>query len=131
MNHRPVAVGLVVCEQVIVEEGTHNVTPVNCFNLREVEEVPGQASFYVLAWLADGMGEMSTELVIERLDNLEEIFRIRRDLVFPDRLRDMRFAARIRRCNFPVAGHYQVSLIIDGELVAARRFRVQRKGDKQ
>jgi hypothetical protein len=29
MNHRPIAIGMVLCEQVIVEEGTHNVTPVN------------------------------------------------------------------------------------------------------
>ncbi len=130
MNHRPIPIGMVLCEQMIVEEGTRNVTPVNCFNVREVEDIPGRATFYVLAWLADGMGEMPAELLVERLDNLEETFRVNQNLVFPDRLHDMRFAARIRGCPLPVAGHYQVSLIVDGERVAARKFRVRKKGDK-
>src|SRR5438105_4532536 len=113
MNHRPIAIGMVLCEQVIVEEGTRNVTPVNCFSIREVGDIPGQVTFSVLVWLVNGMGEMSAELLVERLDNLEETFRVSRKLVFPDRLLDMRFSARIRDCHLPVAGPYQVSLNID------------------
>ena len=64
MNHRPVAIGLLLCEQVIVEEGTHNVTPVNCFNVRELEEFPAEISFCVLAWLTDASGEMRTEAIV-------------------------------------------------------------------
>ncbi len=130
MNHRPIAIGMVLCEQVIVEEGTHNVTPVNCFNVREVEDLPGTATFFALAWLANGIGEMLAELVVERLDNFEETFRVNRKLVFPDRLRDMRFSARLRSCPLPVAGHYQVSLVVDGEMIATRKFHVRRKGDE-
>jgi hypothetical protein len=44
----------------------------------------------------NGLAEMSVEILVERLDNMEEIYRVHRKLVFPDRLRDMRFAARIR-----------------------------------
>src|SRR5437762_129041 len=69
MNHRPIAIGMVLCEQLIVEEGTHNVTPVNCFNVREVEDVPDRATFFALAWLVNGMGEMPMEVLVERLDN--------------------------------------------------------------
>lgn len=36
MKHYPIAIGLVLCEQIIVEEGTKNVTPVNCFSVREL-----------------------------------------------------------------------------------------------
>jgi hypothetical protein len=131
MNHRPVAIGMVLCEQVIVEEGTHNVTPVNCFNNRGIDDFPGEISFFALAWLTDGMGEMLVELVVERLDNLEECYRFNRKLAFPDRLSDMRFSARIRDCHIPVEGLYQVSLTIDGELIAIRKFRASKKGGKQ
>ena len=62
MNHRPIAIGMVLCEQVIVEEGTHNVTPVNCFNFRELEVLPGEASFFALAWLADGDASINAAL---------------------------------------------------------------------
>ena len=130
MNHRPIAIGMVLCEQLIVEEGTRNITPVNCFNVREVDNLPDRATFFALAWLANGLGEMPAELLVERLDNLEETFRVNRNLVFPDRLVDMRFVARIRACHLPVAGLYQVSLNMDGEQIATRKFRIRKKGDK-
>ena len=131
MNHRPIAIGLVLCEHVIVEDRTHNITPVNCFSVRVVEALPDRATFFALAWLANGLGEMPAELLVERLDNMEETFRVNRVLVFPDRLVDMRFVARIRSCHLPVAGHYQVSLIIDGEQVATRKFQVRTKTDNK
>lgn len=34
MPQKPAAIGLFLCEQVIVEEKTRNVTPVNCFTRR-------------------------------------------------------------------------------------------------
>jgi hypothetical protein len=37
MAQRPIAIGLQVCEQVIYEEETRNVTLVNCFRQRYVE----------------------------------------------------------------------------------------------
>jgi hypothetical protein len=111
-----------------VEEGTRNVTPVNCFNLRVLDDIPGATTFYAMAFLADGKGEMQAVLAIERLDTYEEIYRIEKTLVFPDRLLDTRFLARIRGCTLPVEGHYEVSLNIGGEWIAHRKFRVQKKG---
>jgi hypothetical protein len=121
MNHLPVAIGLVLCEQVIVDEKTRNLTPVNCFGSLKLESVPGSASFHVVAWLADGLGEMPVELVVRRLDSLDEVMRLERRLKFEDRLIDMRFTARIRDCAIPVAGYYEVLLSVDGELVAHRK----------
>ena len=92
--------------------------------------MPGEVTFFALAWLADGEGEMPVDIVVERLDTLEEVYRYTRKFVFKDRLRDSRCLARIRSCTFPVAGQYQVSLIIDGELAAQRKFRVLTKGGK-
>lgn len=131
MNHRPSAIGLALCDHVIVEADTHNVTPVNCFNSRALDTLPGETTFFVLAWLADGIGKMLVELVIERLDTFEEIYRINRQLVFHNRLQEARFVARIRDCTFPIAGYYQVSLSIERELIAQRKFRVAVKGEKK
>jgi hypothetical protein len=127
MNH-PVVIGMVLCDQVIIEERTHNITPVNCFNVRALDAFPGETSFFVLAWLADGEGEMSAEVVVERLDTLERIYQDQKKMVFGNRLHDARFLARIRGRTFPVAGYYEVSLMVDRELVAHRKFRVQTKG---
>jgi hypothetical protein len=130
MAQLPIAVGLVLCEQVVIEEGTRNVTPVNCFNVREVDDIPGRASFCVLAWLADGKGEKVAELVVQRLDNLDAVFRSKARLVFRDPGHTVRFLGRIRDCEFPVEGYYEVMLLIDRELIAHRKFQVQRKGGK-
>ena len=127
MKHPPVAIGLVLCELVIVDEKTHGVTPVNCFNFRVVEEFPAEVSFYVLAWLADGEGEMLAEVVVENLEALDEVYRADRKLGFAGVLQESRFVARIRSCIFPTAGYYQVSLTVGGELIAQRKLLVQRK----
>jgi hypothetical protein len=89
MKQRPVAIGLLLCEQVIVDERSHNVTPVNCFNLRELETVPGQATFYAVAWLADGIGAMSLKIAVSRLDTLEEIFRVERTVQLTNPLQQL------------------------------------------
>jgi hypothetical protein len=130
MKHRPTAIAMILCEQVIVEEGTHNVTPVNCFNLRELEAIPGNFSFCALAWLAGGEGEAQAEILIQRLDNLDTIYRDQRKVTFNHPLQDSRCLVRIRNCTFPVSGYFEVSLIIDRELIAHRRFRLQQKGAK-
>ena len=124
MNHIPVAIGLVLCDLVIVDQKTHNVTPVNCFSSRKLKGFPGPTEFYLVAWLSDGLGEMTVEVVVQKLDNLIEIFRTESVLRFDDPLRDKYFLARIRDCHFPVAGEYVVSLTVGGELVAHRKIRL-------
>ena len=42
MSQRPVVVGLLLCESLIVEEGTHNVTLVNCFSKRKAKRFPSE-----------------------------------------------------------------------------------------
>jgi hypothetical protein len=125
MDHTPTAIGIVLCDRVIVDEISRNVTPVECFNLRLVGSIPGQSTFFALAWLADGEGELSAEIVIRRLDTLEEIYREEKKLVFQSRLQEARFVARVRSCRFPVAGYYEIVLSIGGELIAHRKFRVR------
>jgi len=129
VNQRPVAIGLLLYEQVIVEEYTRNVTPINCFKSRKLAVIPGSAGFMVLAWLADGAGTMPMSIIVDRLDTMEEVFRLDRALKFDNPLDDVRLIARIRDCDFPVVGYCQLSLIIDGDLVAHRKFHVSSKED--
>src|SRR5438132_657334 len=69
MSQRPAVVGLLVCEQLIVEERTHNITLVNCFTKLKAEHFPSEPRrLAVFAALVDGLGEVALELVIERLD---------------------------------------------------------------
>jgi hypothetical protein len=122
---QPVAVGLLVCETVIVDEKTKNVTPVNCFRRRRVSGFPSQPfPFVVFALLTDGIGNGTLEVVIQRLDTeaMDEIYQTRTGCAFSGPLDEVRCAVRIRDCSFPIAGAYAVNLLVDGELVAQRRL---------
>ena len=125
MSQRPVAIGLLLCEQVIVEARTGNITPVNCFLRRTVSTVPSEGiSFIALAFLTDGSGTVDLEVTIQRLDNLEEVYRRTYAYRFQNPLQEVRFLFRVRDCSFPVAGEYQLSLLADGELLAQRKLRI-------
>src|SRR5437867_3261728 len=66
---RPFARGLMLCERVIVEEGTHNVSPVNSFTRRNVERIPSPPlEFDVFASLAEGRGTITMTFRICRSD---------------------------------------------------------------
>jgi hypothetical protein len=76
VNQRPTVTGLLLCEQVIVDDKTHNVTPVNCFAERRIDgPITKEQTFFVFAILTDGLGNMSAEVEIDRLDNLENVYR--------------------------------------------------------
>lgn len=123
MKQRPIAIGLSLCEQIIVAETTRNVTLVNCFTHRTVDHFPADfVPFVAFALLIDGSGEIPLEVVIERLDTLEEIHRISLMGRFNNPLQTLRCTVRVRECSFPVAGHYQVSLLADGEVLAQRKL---------
>ena len=124
MNQIPVAIGVHLCEQVIFEAETSNITLVNCFSSRRVEQFPATISFVVVAFLTDGDGEMPVNILIHRLDTFEEIYRHSTNVQFANPLRTVRLWLRIRERSFPIEGSYQVSLLIDGEPVARRRLAV-------
>src|SRR5262245_40606282 len=119
---RPSVIGLLLCEQAVVEEKTHNVTLVNCFTRLKVEQFPSEPRrFTVFAALTNGFGDVTLDVVVVRLDNDEEVLRQSRRLRFTDRLQEVRFLFRVTRCSFPVAGVYEVSLVADGESLARHR----------
>jgi hypothetical protein len=125
MIQHPVALGLMLCEQVIVQETTRNLTPVNCFSKREVAQFPSEAVPFVLfVVLTDGMGTMNMEIVIQRLENLDVIYRRAVPCQFSDPLQEVRGIFRINTCSFPAPGYYQISLWAEKELVAQRRFEI-------
>ena len=128
MIQKPVTIGMLTCEQIIVEENTRNVTAVNCFSKRAVRNLPSEGlSFVVFALLADGLGDMELSVVIERLDNDDEVYRIGSHFHFADPLHEVRCVIRIRDCSFPVAGLYQAVLLCDNEMIAHRKIRIVQK----
>jgi hypothetical protein len=124
MAKLPTAIGLSLCEQVIIEEKTHNVTLVNCFLYRILDHFPSRTPFIVFAHLTGGFGEVPLDVVVEGLDELDEIYRISLTARFADPLETFRCTVRVRDCEFPEPGQYVVSLRAGGEIVAERKIQL-------
>jgi hypothetical protein len=124
----PIALGLTLCDQVIVEEGTRKVSLIGTFSRIRLRTFPSEPSpFCVFGTLTDGRGDGILEVAIARQDTNEEIYAAQRDIHFPDRFAEVHVLFRIGGCRFASSGGYVVTLLVDGELVAQRRFRVSRR----
>lgn len=121
MIHRPVAIGLAVCEQVIVEEKTHNITLVNCFRrlyFRSFPSSPQRMAIHTI--LTDGHGTVGIRLHLERLDTLEDIYMRDTRVAFSDPLREISLLFRPPPLSFPAAGRYEFSLLVEGDPLTRR-----------
>jgi hypothetical protein len=121
----PTVIGLLLCEQVVIEKHTENISLINCFTKRTIGDFPSEPQrFAVVALLTDGFGEIALDLVIEHLDNEDEVYRESQRLRFIDRVQEVRFLYRVTRCIFPEAGTYEVNLEAEGQVLARHRIMV-------
>lgn len=121
----PVAVGLILCEQVIVDQRSGNPTPVNILSALAVDDFPSsEQRFSAFASLTDARGTGTIQLVGTRLDTDEEVYGQEHRIDFPGRHVVVNVHLRLRNVHFPVEGLYEFRLRVDGEFVAQRRLRV-------
>jgi hypothetical protein len=107
-----------LCEKVIVEEKTRNATLVNTFVRRVQKAFPKPPQdFLVFALLTDGLGVVKLSLVIARLDTMEELMVIAKDVEFTSPINDYRLRIHVSQAVFPEPGRYQISLLANGEWV--------------
>lgn len=125
MTPTPTALGMFLCEQIIVDKKTDNLSPINIFNLLRVDGFPSfPQRFSVFAALTDGQGHGKVELVGARLDSGERVFGQPHDISFPNRKTVVSIDLRVTNITFPEPGAYELQLLIDGEMVARRELAV-------
>ena len=121
----PLSIGLTLCNSLIIEEGTRNLTYVGTFSGFRAADFPfTPAPFYVVSTLIGGHGEGELTLTVTHQATDDELFALRRRLSFPDRLMEVKAVVRLGNCEFPEPGAYLMTLLKDGEWVAQRRFQV-------
>jgi hypothetical protein len=125
MAQPPVALGLTLCDYVIVEDGTNKVSTIGILTKWVTKIVPfTPPTFFAHAALTDALGEVTPELSITRLETDEEIYNRQRRVAFADKLRELQVIFRVADLKLPAAGVYQFALLADGQWVAHRRARV-------
>jgi hypothetical protein len=125
MNPPPLALSLILCEQVIVDHDTKNPSPISVFTGLAVDGFPSPAQrFSVFASLTNGRGTGTIKLVASRLDTGEPVYEQRYPIQFPDPLLVVNVNIRVRSIRFPVPGRYEFVLLVDADPVAQRTIRV-------
>jgi hypothetical protein len=124
----PIALGLTLCEKVIVEETTRNTTLVSTFTKLFADDFPSRPERFAFASvLTGGQGEASVDLVLTHLESDDEVYAIHGATRFPDRIAEVKLVFHIRDCSFPSPGSYDATLFVDGDPVARRKFTVERR----
>lgn len=127
----PLSSGLILCDNVIIEERTRNASLINIFTARRVDAVPDVLNpFYAFAMVTSGHGECDLDFKITFLEDELEVCSIRGKQAFPGPLTAVRLVLKIERCRVPDFGIYQAALFFDGEWVAERNFRILPKGSR-
>ena len=119
MIQRPNAIGLLLCQQAIVEERTRNLTLVNTFRRLVVDSFPSPPQrFEIHSLLTDGLGPMTLTLLATRLDTLDEIYNQTGTVTFTNPLQEQYLLIHITRISFPVPGRYEFRLLAERESIA-------------
>ncbi len=125
MIQPPKALGLFLCDQVIIDRDTQKPSLIGCFAGMAVNHFPsGPQHFDVFAALTDGLGAVTIDLTVTNLDTDDEVYVRRLPLRFPDPLQVVHFRYRVLDCEFAVPGVYLVALSVADVEIAACRVRV-------
>lgn len=122
----PTVLGLTICEDVVVEPTSRDVSLIRTFTGLSVSSFPATCRpFCVFGGLTDGFGEIQAELkVTVYAEGIEDIYRLRSKLHFSDRLQIVYYLMRVSRCPLPRPGSYVFSLSLEGEWMAQTSLRV-------
>jgi hypothetical protein len=83
----PLTLGLTLCHEIVVEQGTGNISLINTFTVWHVRRFPSPPrQFCLFAVLSEGHGDGRMVIAVTRMDTEEVIFSIRRMIHFPNRL---------------------------------------------
>jgi hypothetical protein len=137
MPQRPNAISLMLCDQVVFEQGTQKPYLLGVFTGVAVDGFPtAPQRFDVFAALTDGQGDVTMTLTVVHLDTNLEIYAQGMTVKFPDPLRVVNLRFRVRQLQYTAPGTYLFSLtVVEKENgketiveIAARRVRVYQAG---
>lgn len=128
MTTIPVARGLVLCLSSHEDFATGRLTLTDCFTDLAVRSFPSPGqTFWVAAFPSDGFGALDVELQIVHPETGRAVYDARNRIGIRDRLEAYPYRYQVSVCVFPVAGTYEVVLVIAGEVVAATPVTVRLK----
>jgi hypothetical protein len=115
---------MVICEMVMRDEATKNVSLVGLFNRISGPGLPiFRDRLHVFLCLTDGHGRQPFRLECKAPDE-SVVFEAKGEITFGDPLEVADLNIEIRGLLFPAAGNYAFEFFCGGELLIMRRFSV-------
>lgn len=122
----PTLVAILICDIVIRDEQTHNVSLIGIFNTIHAPEFPTVHSrMHVFVSLTDGRGVCEGKLCLVDRATENTLAETVGQIEFPPDARsvvDMNF--ELRNTPFPQAGSYAFDFYVEDELIGSRPFAV-------
>jgi hypothetical protein len=113
----PVVRGLYVCERVERHPATRNLTLHHCFRAIRMRADRPYRPFYVVGYLADGMGDVRCRVAVSRPDTLGILFDQTETISFADPLEEHSVVWKIT-CPLVAEGRYDIFMELNDELAA-------------
>jgi hypothetical protein len=119
MTPTPTAIGLWICERVVIEQGTRNPSVIAAFDGLGVEQFPARPlPFSVFSTLTDAVGRGTISLRVCSLQSGDLIYRNDRRFTSTGRLTAVNIHFRVETIIFPVQG---CSRVLRGQPARRRR----------
>ena len=126
MYPRPIALGLTLCDNAIVERETNKISLIGQIQRFQCKEFPAVvAPYWLAATLTGSMGTGMCRFELVDVGTLDSIKAFDRRIRLADRFRETQLLFRISHCTLPADGWYNWQLSVDGEIVAERRVLAQ------
>ena len=126
---KPALLAMVICDQIIREEGTKKLSLVGLFNRIQAKKFPCvHSKLHVYLAITDYIGETNCELIFSDSDG-REIVKLAGPIKFPDRLSVIEMNFGMNNIPLPQSGMYHFDFKINGILLGHRKFKVDQSED--
>ena len=131
----PKCKAILLCERVIIEAGTGQISLIGLFDELEIDAVPGYTGpFTVFLVLTDGIGGHNYEIsiAVRDLDTDTDIATATRpELRWEDRLTKRSLFVQFGELNIEQAGSYDIVVCADSQELDRQRFEILAPGSFQ
>lgn len=130
-SEQPMAQALLVCDHIIVEQGTNKKSLIGIFNTIASANFPmTHTRMSVFASLTNGRGSLPAMLRFVRVSDEKEIFSHKGQVEFPDPNQVIELVFNLVNTPFEEPGLYTFELLCDGDLLLEKRFNVAKLTQK-
>lgn len=126
IKEKPLALALIICDQIIVEEKTGKKTLIGIFNQIKVRQLPAvHRRMVVFVSVTGGRGDYDAKLRLSRDDQSNPEFELDAKITIPQPISVVEISFILENLHFTATGLYRFEFLCDDELIFSRMVAVE------